>query len=258
MIKLNPLVSVISISYNSALTISDCINSVFNQSYSNIEHIVVDGGSTDDTVEIIKARLPRGGFFLSEKDGGIYSAMNKGLSLASGDYIYMLNSDNLFHDSDSLLKLVNCANKTGAAITYGDAEIVSTLDTNKVKRYWRSGLCSLDAFRCGWMPPHQAVLIHKDVHEKIGNYNENFRISADYELLFRALIVNNYNFAYVPQVVVRARDGGISNSSIKNIIISNIEVRRAWVQNGFKPPILLPILKPLRKIIQKIARKGME
>lgn len=249
MIK-NSLVSIVTVSFNGASVITDCLHSVAMQDYPDIEHLVIDGKSTDGTVKALESNPPRGGFFISERDKGIYDAMNKGVQRSRGDIIAILNCDNFYPEPCIVRQMVAAMNAEGADLAYGDAEIVDFTDTQRVRRVWRSGPFSEHSYRLGWMPPHQTVFIRREIYERFGLYDLNFSIASDYELLLRLLLRHRVKWCYVPKVVVRARDGGVSNASLANVIHSNLEVFRAWSQNGLRPPWFLPILKPARKIAQ--------
>jgi glycosyltransferase involved in cell wall biosynthesis len=248
----SPCVSIVTVSYNSGRYIGQCIKSVLNQTYSNIELIVIDGGSSDETLDVLMSFEDDRLFYLSENDSGIYYAMNKGISLVSGEIVAFLNSDNFYASEKVIENVVNEFQIQKTAIVYGDALIVDSLDVNKIVRKWRSGACHRYSFIFGWMPPHQATFFLCSAVSSGLQYNTNFRISADYELLMRFIYLNKLSCSYLQDVFVLARDGGVSNSSLSNVVRSNFEVLLAWVVNGRLPPIHIFIFKPLRKFFQYI------
>lgn len=240
-------VSVITVTYNSANTLQDCIDSVATQSYENVEHIIIDGNSTDDTLKIIKKNSSISAF-ISEPDNGLYEAMNKGLKLASGDIIGILNSDDVYAYNEVIADVVR--EIEGYDALYADLCYVDSDDLNKVKRYWKSGGFKRDSFKCGWMPPHPSLFLKKEVYEKYGDFNLELRSASDYELMLRFLYKARIETTYLPKVTVNMREGGFSNQSLKHRLKANREDRKAWQLNGLKMPFLLPVLKPIRKIPQ--------
>lgn len=240
-------VSVITVTYNSADTLQDCISSIAAQSYKDIEHIIIDGNSTDDTLKIIKKNTSVS-TYISEPDKGLYDAMNKGLKVASGDIIGILNSDDVYAYNDVISDVVSEIAEYDAL--YADLCYVGSNDLSKVKRYWKSGAYRRDSFKCGWMPPHPSLFLKKEVYEKYGNFNLELTSASDYELILRFLYKARINTTYLPKVTVKMREGGISNQSLKHRLKANREDRIAWEINGLKMPFLLPVLKPIRKIPQ--------
>lgn len=243
-------VTVITISMNDARFIEDCLKSVDIQDYPEVEHVVIDGGSTDGTLEILRQHPPRNGFVISEKDDGIYDAINKGIRNSRGEIISILNSDNFYARPDVVSLMVNAMQTSRAKLAYADAHLVDPQNVESVQRVWESGEFSERAFRRGWMPPHQTVFLYRDLHNSYGVYNTTLRIASDYEFLLRLLIKNRVGCAYLPKVIVKARAGGVSNRSLRTIIQSNMEVAKAWRMNGLTPPLFLPVLKPLSKLKQ--------
>lgn len=242
-------VSIITATYNSEATIADTLSSVQMQEYSDIEHLVIDGLSRDKTMSIVKsfshiARL------VSEKDSGIYDAMNKGISLATGDVIGILNSDDFYASGDVISKVVKVFETTGCDAVYGDLVYVDRNDTAKVKRYWRSGRYTPGAFLWGWMPPHPTLFIRKEVYQKYGVFKLDLRTAADYELMLRFIHRNSIQIAYIPEVLVKMRAGGASNASLAGRVRANQADRMAWARNGIEPYFFTVYLKPLRKLGQ--------
>ncbi|MFN4234184.1 MAG: glycosyltransferase family 2 protein [Bacteroidia bacterium] len=245
-------ISIITVSFNSANTIEYTIQSVLQQQYSNIEYIIIDGASTDNTLNIINKYRDKISVIVSEKDNGIYHAMNKGLKLATGDIIGILNSDDFYADEFVLSDVVKLFEKTHADAIYADLQYVDAIDTRKVKRHWKSGKYKPGDFLFGWMPPHPTFFVRKEVYEKYGMFNESLRSAADYELMLRFIHKHQISIDYLPRVIVKMRSGGQSNITVKNRINANIEDRKAWEINGIKPYFFTLYLKPLRKLKQFI------
>lgn len=248
-------VSIITVSFNSQSTIEQTILSVLEQSYQNIQYIVVDGASTDGTQNILQQYRHKIDVVVSEKDNGIYDAMNKGISLATGDVIGILNSDDIYADTDVIQNAVNKLTQTNAPALYADLVYVDRNDTTKIKRYWRSGSFKRSKFKWGWMPPHPTVFVRKELYAKFGTFNLSLKSAADYELMLRFFYKENIVPAYLPKVITKMRVGGESNATVKNRVNANQEDRKAWKINGLKPFWLTLYFKPLRKIPQFIFRK---
>jgi len=247
-------VSIITVVYNNAKTIKDAIESVLNQTYKNIEYIVIDGGSTDGTVEIIKSYGGKINKFISEKDNGLYDAMNKGISLASGCVVGILNSDDFYASNDILEIVANEFVTKDIDCLYGDLEYVGEDDINKVMRYWKSKPYKEGLFQKGWHPPHPTFFVKRECYEKYGVFNLDFKIAADYELMLRFLEKYKLKSTYVPRTFVKMRVGGESNKSLSNIIKANIESYKAWKVNGLYINPLMFLLKPLSKVLQLFRR----
>lgn len=242
-------ISVITVCFNSATTIRDTLESVRCQSHPNVEHIVVDGASTDGTLNIIRAFENVAGV-ISEPDRGLYDAMNKGIRRASGDLIGMLNSDDFYAHSGVLAKVADTLEKTGASALYADLKYVHPRALNRTVRHWRSGAFVPEHFRLGWMPPHPTFFVRREIYEQLGAYDLSFRTAADYELMLRYLYKHRISACYLPEVIVHMRTGGLSNASLRHRWHANREDRRAWIKNGLRPGIFTLWLKPLRKIPQ--------
>jgi len=243
-------VSIITVSLNSAKTIEDCIQSVLNQSYKNIEYIIIDGGSTDGTLDIIKKYESKISFWISEKDYGIYHAMNKGINLATGKIIGIINSDDIYADNFVIENIVEFITKENVDSCYGNLIYVDRKNTNKIIRFWKAREYSRIAFQKGWMPPHPTFFVKKEVYEKYGLFNLKFPIVADYELMLRLLYKHKISIAYIPKVLVKMRIAGKSRPSFINIINNSISCYHAWKANGLRPKIITFLLKPLSKVSQ--------
>jgi len=247
--KRYPKISIITVTYNSALTLLDTLKSVQAQDYQNIEHIIIDGASEDDTVKIIKSS-PHISKWISEKDGGLYDAMNKGLQLATGDIIGILNSDDLYAHNGVLSKVAEKFMNNNIDALYGDLHYVNARNTKSVLRVWRSGRFKRSNFILGWMPPHPTFFVKKEVYKKAGLFNVSLKRSADYELMLRILVKHRYDAEYLKEVLVKMRTGGISNGSWGGRLKANLEDRMAWKINNLKPYFFTLYLKPARKIFQ--------
>lgn len=241
-------ISIITVCYNAEHTISDTIQSVLSQDYKDVEYIIVDGKSTDRTLEIIQS-IKNGIKLISEKDRGIYDAMNKGINIASGDVIGILNADDVYKNSKVLTDVMD-AFKANVSIVYGDIEYVKYNDISKVVRKWKAGVFRSGKFKWGWMPPHPGFFIKKSCYESFGLFNLNLSTSADYELMLRMLEVHHLSCNYISKTITSMRVGGASNSSLKNRLIANRNDKKAWTIHPINPFWFTFILKPLRKLPQ--------
>ncbi|MBP1720398.1 MAG: glycosyl transferase family 2 [Deltaproteobacteria bacterium] len=244
-------ISIITPVFNEERTIRDCLESVKNQSHDS-EHIITDGGSTDGTLEIIEGFQNIVARVISEPDRGAYDAINKGIALATGDIIGTLNGNDFFANNDVLEKVSKMFADTQVDSCYGDVNYVDAQNTRRVVRSWRSGGYDRKTFYWGWMPPHPTFFVRKTVYEKYGKYNIDFGSAADYELMLRFLLKFKISTAYIPEVLVNMRAGGMSNSSIINRLKANVMDRKAWRINGLRPYPWTLFLKPIRKIGQFI------
>mgnify|MGYP006077208445 CR=1 FL=1 len=247
-------VSVITVCYNSAATIEGTIQSVLGQSYPDIDYIIIDGESTDDTLKIIGKYKRDISTILSEKDKGMYDAINKGIQLCKGDIIAILNADDFYIDDKVIGEVVEKMQEEKADSLYSDLYYVAAEDTNKVIRKWVSGKYSRRKFLYGWMPPHPTFFVKRTAYEKYGNFNLSLKSASDYELMLRLLFKNKLSTCYISRPLVRMRVGGMSNSSLKNRVKANKEDRKAWIMNGLTPKSYTLLFKPLRKIIQYVKK----
>ena len=243
-------ISIITITYNSGNTLEQTINSVIDQTYSDIEYIIVDGGSTDTTLQIIEKYKTKISKFISEKDNGLYDALNKGIDLATGDIVGILHSDDFYIDNNVIQKYADVFIKNNSDAVYSDLFYVDKEDTNKVIRKWKSGEHKPTSFLYGWMPPHPTFFVKREVYQKFGKFNLEFKHSADYELMLRFIHKNKIKLNYLAEFTIKMRVGGQSNASTKNRVNANIEDRKAWRINDIKPKFYTLYLKPLRKILQ--------
>ncbi len=245
-------VSIITTSYNSQETIYDTLLSVKSQTaLQNIEHIIVDGKSTDETLSIVN-QFDHISKKQSQKDKGLYDAMNKGVQLATGDVIGFLNSDDFFYDQNVVQDIIDAFKKNKCDSLYGDLYYVDQNDTSKITRTWKAEEYSREKFLYGWMPPHPTFYVKRTLFEKLGGFNISLKSSADYELMLRYLYKHKISSHYVSRTFVKMREGGISNRSLKNRINANKEDAKAWQINGLKPKFYTVLLKPLKKLKQFI------
>ena len=244
-------VSIITGTYNSEATVKDTLVSVQKQSYANIEHIIIDGASQDNTLDVVK-KTGHCGPIISERDNGIYDAMNKGIEMASGEIIGILNSDDFYTAENVIEKVVETFKTSGCDAVYGDLDYVDANNPKKILRKWIAGGYDLALFYNGWMPPHPTFFVKKDVYDRLGKFNTTLKSSADYELLLRFLFINKLNVVYIPGVMVHMRAGGQSNSSLRNRLRAHKEDYMAWKLNGINPKWFTLALKPMRKIITHV------
>ena len=243
-------ISIITITYNSAQTVEQTIQSVLNQSYKNVEYIIIDGGSTDATLSIIEKYKNNISKLISEKDNGLYDALNKGLALATGDIVGILHSDDFYTNNNVLQLYADTFTKTNADAAYSDLYYVDKINTNKITRKWKSGNYTPNSFLFGWMPPHPTFFVKLDAYKKYGNFNLHIGTAADYELMLRFIHKQKINLAYLQHYTIKMRVGGKSNITIKSRLNANIGDRKAWEMNNLKPYFFTLFLKPLRKILQ--------
>ncbi len=248
-------ISIITVVYNDVNYIKETILSVLNQSYKNVEYLIIDGGSTDGTLKEINKYKKKIFKIISEKDNGIYDAMNKGIKLSTGDIIGFLNSGDLYFDSYVLGKVVREFKKRNVDSVYGDLVYVKEKNVNKIIRYWKAGNYEWGLFKKGWHPPHPAFFVRKDIYKKCGYFDLEFKISADFEIMLRFLEKCKISTSYIPEVLVKMRYGGVSNNSLLNILKANYECYRAWRKNGFKINFITVLRKPIRKIVQFAIKK---
>lgn len=210
--------SIITATWNSSKTVAATMESLAQQTFQNYESIIVDGLSSDDTLDVVRRSGVKIGKIISERDKGIYDALNKGIAAAQGEYIGFLHSDDILASPSSLEKLVDCIDRTRPDAVYADLQYVDKEDTNKVIRYWKSGSYSRSRLKNGWMPPHPTFYMRRNLYSELGGFNLNYKISADYDSIMRYLWVNNVSLEYLPEVLIKMRIGGASNRSLSNII----------------------------------------
>lgn len=246
-------VSIITVARNCEQVVGGAIESVRRQRYPNIDYVFVDGGSDDGTNEIVRRNLDRISIHVSEPDGGIYFAMNKGLKLASGEIVGFLNADDFFVDGDCIADIAAAfrgdSGERPADVVYGDIEYVDSSQPAKRVRLWRAGRFASTSLKWGWMPPHPSFYVRRDLISRLGGFDTRFRIAADYDLMLRCLTTPGVRVQYVPRVLVRMRAGGVSNGTLRMIIrktCEDVQVLRKLGMGG----IWTVIWKNLRKVGQ--------
>ena len=244
-------ISIITVVFNNRDTIANAIDSVLSQTYNNIEYIIIDGKSTDGTLEIINQYGSNINTIVSEKDDGIYDAMNKGLKLATGDVIGILNSDDIYANNSILNEvIIHFINDIDLDILYGDLVYVKNDNINKIVRTWTSNAYSCNFFENGGVPPHPSLFVSARVYQKAGYFNLKYRLAADYEFMLRIFKKFNFKIKYLPLVLVNMRLGGATNNSLKNILKGNVEILNSWTENGYKIPILLIPKRIFKRLTQ--------
>jgi len=242
-------VSIITVCRNSAATIEQTIQSVIEQSYTNLEFIIIDGGSSDQTLSIVNKYQHKITKVISEKDNGIFDAMNKGINLATGEIIGILNSDDVYADRGVVEKVVTEMEKSNADVSWGDLVYVKKNDPSKVTRVWKSSPYMTGLFKKGWQAPHPTFFVRKTVYQRYGMFNTNLPISADYEILLRFLERYKVTSIYIPATLVKMREGGNSNwKNLFRVFQANLEVKRAWQMNN----LTMPRFTILNKLFSKI------
>jgi glycosyltransferase involved in cell wall biosynthesis len=243
-------ISIITVSYNSGRTIEDTLESVKNQTYKEIEHIIIDGKSKDNTLKIV-SKFNHNLVIVSEPDKGIYDAMNKGIKIASGDVIGILNSDDLYFDNTILQKIVDefiLDNKLD--VLYGNLLYVKENDISKIVRKWISCDYYNRYFESGNVPPHPTLFLRKNVYNEVGLFDLQFTLASDYELMLRIFKKNSFKTKYLNEFIVKMRLGGATNKNIKNIYLGNVEILNSWIINDLSIPILLLPKKIIKRLFQ--------
>ena len=250
--------SIVTVCYNAASTIADAVQSVLDQALPEgwkLEYIVVDGASTDGTLEALSAMDAKALQIISEPDRGLYDAMNKGIEASSGDVIGILNADDMHAHPHVLAHVIRAFEQSGADGVYGDLNYVDAEDPSKVVRRWTAGRYQPGAFRKGWMPPHPTLFLKRSCYERMGLFNLSLRSAADYELMLRMIHRHHISLEYLPETLVHMRVGGTSNASLQNRLRAHREDWEAWRLNGFTPSPFTMLAKPLRKLPQFLTRR---
>ena len=243
-------ISIITVAYNAESSIEDTINSVLRQSYTDIEYIIVDGKSSDNTLEICNKYADHISKIVSEEDTGIYDAMNKGIALAQGDIVGILNADDFYVDDFVIQNVVDKFENESIDAVYADLVYVNGQETSKVTRTWISGLYKEGLFLKGWMPPHPTFFVKLSCYKEYGDYSLDLKTVADYELMLRMIHKHKIKLGYLNKIIVKMRVGGVSNASLKNRIRAQIDTKTSWEMNALKPNFFTLIMKPLSKISQ--------
>lgn len=247
-------VSIITVAYNAAETIEETLQSVASQTHSELEYIVIDGGSTDGTLDLIGRYSDTVDVLVSEPDAGIYDAMNKGVIRTTGEVVGILNSDDAYADPQVIADVVHALQASAADACYADLDYVDRADPSKILRRWKSGAFRKAAFKMGWMPPHPTFFLKKAAYERHGMYRTELTTSADYELMLRMLYKHEVTVAYLPRVIVKMKMGGQSNAGLKARVRANKEDRLAWKMNELQPGLVTFLWKPLSKLGQFLKR----
>ncbi|WP_299396343.1 glycosyltransferase family 2 protein [uncultured Gelidibacter sp.] len=249
-------ISIITATYNSVKTLEVCMKSVLNQDYNNIEYIVVDGGSKDGTLDLIKSKAEkhRSIFYSSEPDKGIYDALNKGIAKATGDVIGFVHSDDFLADNTIISKIADYLKVGGFDGVYGNLHYVQFDDTEKIVRNWKSQAFSPKLLNRGWMPAHPTLFLKKEVYNTHGYFDLNYKIAADYDFILRIFQRVDYNFHYLPMTIMKMRVGGASNRSLSNLIQKTKEDFHAAKTNKIDYPLFVILQKNLSKIPQWFAK----
>jgi glycosyltransferase involved in cell wall biosynthesis len=251
-------ISIITVSFNSSKTIADTINSVRSQSYRNFEHIIIDGNSTDDTVDIIKHNSYPNLKYISEPDAGIYDAMNKGLQRAKGDIIGFLNSDDFFYDRNALSNIAHSFGLSNISILYADLAYIDSSNL-KIIRLWKSNVFVSGMFSRGWAPAHPTFYFHKSVLDLVPSFDLSFKLASDFDFMMRCLEINKFKSLYLPNILVSMRLGGATNSSLKNIYSQNIEIIKSIRKNNIRfnliKYILFKIFSRVSQYLKAVAKR---
>lgn len=226
------IISIITVCFNAAGTIGSTLNSVRIQTHDSIEHIIIDGGSTDNTLKIVESEGRHVSKIVSSKDKGIYDAMNKGIALSTGDVIGFINADDFYPSPDVLSVVASAFESSGSDCCYGDLCYVQQDDVAKTVRYWRSAPFAPGMFGRGWCPPHPTFFVRREVYSRLGGFDLSFKIGSDIELMARYLEVGRISNHYIPKILVHMRMGGTTNRSLSNIVKQNFEIRRGFLALG--------------------------
>lgn len=258
-------ISIITACLNNAKTVGSMMKSIVSQSYQDIEHIVIDGGSTDGTQVVLNDYMARISHFVSEPDAGLYDALNKGIERSTGDIVGILHADDFYAHSDVLAGVADVFQDSGVDACYGDLLYVTdktdkqnhllkikrkSINGFNIIRYWRAGPYSVNKFKWGWMPPHPTFFIRRDLYDRFGLFRLDCGTAADYELMLRFLFKRRIHCSYIPETLVCMRVGGVSNLNVINRLQANKMDRKAWELNGLSLSPWTILLKPVRKIPQ--------
>ena len=243
-------ISLITVTYNSEKYLSHCIESVQRQSYKDIEHIIIDAKSTDGTISIIKKYEAKIAKWVSEPDRGMYDAINKGMSMATGDVVGILNSDDMLVSDDVIASIVKVFEREQVDSVYGDLEYVDKENTDRIFRIWKGKKYHRNLFRIGWMPGHPTFYIKRSLVEQYGGYENHYFTAADYEFMARYLFKHKISSYYLPKLIVKMRMGGASNKSISRRLRANRRDYLAMKKNKIPFPLTVSVLKPIIKLHQ--------
>ena len=247
-----PLVTVITVVFNGAATLEHTIRSVIEQTYDNVEYIIIDGGSTDATLDIIRKYEGSIDYWLSEKDEGVYDAMNKGIALARGEYIGMLTADDFFSNPSALQIITTRLSGSEVDAVFSCLDIIDPAKLDRVLRKYRISSFSPFMLRIGVMPPHPTFYCRKACYEKAGLYRTDYRIAADFEMLARLLLKHQITWEFIDETTVKMRSGGLSSGGIKSNWVVNREIVRACIENGLYTNVFLLALKLPIRLMERI------
>ena len=247
--------TVITVTRNSASTLPYALRSVAEQSMQGVEHIVIDGASSDTTTEVIKLTGAHVAKFVSEPDCGIYDAMNKGLQLATGDIVSFLNADDRYANSGVLERVTEVMNEEGLDVLFGDVIFFRGDDPKSTIRRYRSDRFHPRLLALGWMPAHPAFFMRREIYRRIGSFRTDYRIAGDFEMMIRVFQDANLRYIHIPEILVMMRQGGISNAGWRNLLTLNVEVLRACRVNGIKTNMLKILSKYPLKLLEFLTFK---
>jgi len=252
------LISAVTVCYNAERTIAHSLRSVADQAFGQLEHVVIDGGSTDGTVDVVRRHGERVSTLVSERDGGIYDAMNRGLRCAKGEFVLFLNADDQYADRECVADLARALGASGADSAYGDIAYVRAGAALTRVRRWKSGPYLRGAFARGWAPPHPTFLARRDRLLEIGGFDLRYRLASDFDLMMRALDGAGMTAAYVPRELVLMRVGGATNASARNVLRQNLEIIDSLRRAGhpFAGPAMIA-RKVISRIRQRVAARGV-
>ena len=250
-------ISIITVVYNNVKEIKSAIESVITQDYSHIEHIIIDGGSTDGTIEIIKEYLDKVSVFISEPDKGIYDALNKGVLCASGDVVAILHSDDKFCNTHICSKILKHMDETSAEFCFSDMVIVDNF-SGKILRYYMAGYFKKWMFRIGWMPPHPTCFIKRSLFDEFGLYSTDYKIAGDFDLLVRFFYGREIKWSYLDQISIKMSSGGVSNSGWQSKKLIFNEIKRSLKSNGVWSLSIFQLIRYIIRLLEVIIkpRKG--
>lgn len=244
-------ISIITSTYNSEKTLRDTIESVIHQDYPDIEYIIIDGGSTDKTLDIVKEYAQYIDKVVSEPDKGIYDAMNKGIALTTGDVVGLLNSDDFFASNDVVRTIAKAfENKPELDAIHADLYYVDPIHTEHIIRYWHTKPYPKKGFLTGWHPAHPTFYVRKSCYERLGGFRTDMSLSADFELMLRYIQCNHIRTQHIDKVFVRMRIGGVTSKNILSILRSIKQCRYAFKINGLRMPMLYPFYRLFPKLFQ--------
>lgn len=246
-------ISIITVVYNNEDTIRQAIESVLGQTYKNIEYVIIDGGSKDNTVNLINRYKDRLGYFVTEKDDGLYDAMNKGIKACTGDVIGILNSDDLYEDFNVIASVMEEFNTDSELdILYGNLVYVKSNDTKKVVRNWKSKSYYPFFFEHANVPPHPSLFVRSKVYNETGLFDLQYKLAADYELMLRMFKKHHFKSKYINKLIIKMRLGGATNQSLSNVVAQNKEILQSWRNNGLHAPFYLMPLRIFKRLTQFI------